>query len=167
METGTHDPFGSGKTTSGEAKEKAKELSRTARERAMSAVGQGKEQVCSVLERAADSMQDDRLGSYASDYARRGAEFLRRQSPDELLDSARRTLRARPGLVLSACFVAGLAFARLVKGAASDGDEARYGGRRFDEGRWREPGYGESGYREGSWAAPDRTSGEPWREGQP
>jgi hypothetical protein len=165
METGTHDPFGGGQTTTGEAKEKARELTRTTRERAMSAVGQGKDQLCGVLERAADSMDDDRFGRYASDYARRGAEFLRRRSPDELLDSARRTLRSRPGVVLSACFVAGLAFARFVKGAASDGDEGRYDGRRFDEGRWREPETGESGRREGSWPTADPGAG--WREDRP
>lgn len=132
METGTHgsEPYGSGtQHTTGEAKEKAKELGRTARERALSVVDQQKDQVSGLLDRVADSMQDDRIGGYASDYARRGAEYLRRQSADELLDSVRRGFRTRPGLVLSACFVAGLAFARLVKGTASDG---------HDDGRWEE-----------------------------
>jgi hypothetical protein len=154
METGTHDPrpHGSGtQHTTGEAKEKAKELGRTARERALSVVDQQKDQVSGLLDRVADSMQDDRIGGYASQYARRGAELLRRQSADELFDSMRRGLRARPGLVLSACFVAGLAFARLVKGTASGGPH--------DDGRWSERGYGERASAESSW--PRRAEGTP------
>lgn len=154
METGTHhpEPFGSstGRTESvstGQAKEKATELSHRVRDRAMATLDQRKEQVCELLERVADGTRDDQLGGYASEYARRGAEFLRRQSADELFDSMRRGFRSRPGVVLSAAFVAGLAFARLMKGSMGAGggesDE-----RRFDAGRWAERGYGESGYPE-------------------
>jgi hypothetical protein len=164
METGTHHPAAFGGRTdtgaTGEAQRKAKELTRTARDRALSSLDQQKGQVSALLERVADTIEDDRLGAYASDYARRGADLLRRSSAQELLDSVRRGLRSRPGLTLSACFVAGLAFARLMKGSMGDG-----GGARFDEGeysagrRFAESGYpGESGYREGSWARTERMS---------
>jgi hypothetical protein len=105
-----------------------------------------------LLDRMADTMQDDQLGGYASEYARRGAELLRRQSADELFRSARRAVRSRPGILLGACFVAGLAFARLMKGGMGD----RWGGERQDPGGRDDErlarGYGESGYREGAWA---------------
>lgn len=177
METGSQhpEPFGSsgGRPQGGaasDAKEKATELTRTARERALSTLDQQKEQLCGLLERVAETTQDDRLGGYASDYARRGAEFLRRRSTDEILHSVQRSFRSRPGVVLSACFVAGVAFARLVKGSMGDGRSA--GGtrfeqeRRFDAGRWRDRGYGESGYEEGSFAGPE-SAPEPWRGGEP
>jgi hypothetical protein len=138
--TGTFqpEPFGGGRQsgTTDDTKEKAKELTRTARDRAFSAVEQQKTQLSGLLERVAETVQDDRLGGYAADYARRGAELLRRQSADELFQSVRRGFRARPGLVLSACFVAGLALARLAKGGAGGG---RHDGARFESERWGEP----------------------------
>jgi hypothetical protein len=174
METGTHhpDPFrGTQGGTTGEAKEKAKQLTRAARDRALSTLDQQKDQLCGLLERVADNVGDDRNGGYASDYARRGAEFLRRQSADEIFHSVRRGVRSRPGLVLSACFVAGLAFARLMKGSMGDGRFGARGSfdeRRFDAGRWRsDQGYGESGYDEGSWAGPDAGRSDLGREGPP
>jgi hypothetical protein len=135
METGTQNPQpfgGRSPGTTGDAKEKAKELTHTARDRALSTLDQQKAQLSSLLERVADTTRDDRLGAYASDYARRGAEFLRRRSADELLRSARQEFRSRPGLVLSACFVAGLALARLAKGSAA-GDRSY--GDSWGEGR--------------------------------
>jgi hypothetical protein len=143
METGTHhhDPFSGGTSqgTTGEAKEKAKELTRTARDRALSTLDQQKAQLSGLLDRVADTVRDDRLGGYASDYARRGSEFLRRQSADEIYHSVRRNLRSRPGLMLSACFVAGLAFARLMKGSTGDaGWREGFDERRFDTKRWSE-----------------------------
>ncbi len=178
METGTQhpEPF-SGRPqggATGEAKEKAEELTRTTRDRALSTLDRQKEQVSGLLERVADAVQDDRLGGYASEYARRGAELLRRQSADELFRSVRRGFRSRPGVVLSACFVAGLAFARLMKGSTGNawGERSGFGGQRFDAARWRDRGYGESRYTESGYgedfgAAPEPTRAEPWREGEP
>jgi hypothetical protein len=131
METGTHQPFSTPRHTTDEAKDKAKHLTRTARDRALSTLDQQKAQLSGLLERVADTAGDDRLGGYASDYARRGAELLRSRSADEIFQSIRRNVRSRPGLVLSACFVAGLAFARLMKGSMGAG-----GG----YGDWREVG---------------------------
>jgi hypothetical protein len=173
METGTHhpDPIRTPSATTGEAKEKAAELTRTARDRALSTLDQQKSQLGGLLERIADTIKDDRLGGFASEYARRGAELLHRRSADDIFRSVRSGIRSRPGVVLSACFVAGLAFARLMKGSASEGgwgDRERFDEGRFDAGRWQERGYGESGdggYGEGSIAGPDRTRGGPLSEG--
>ena len=164
MEPGTHhpDPIRMPSSTTGEAKEKAKELTRTARDRALSTLDQQKGQLSGLLDRVADTIQDDRLGGFASEYARRGAELLRRQSADEIFHSVRRGVRSRPGVVLSACFIAGLAFARLMKGSTSEGgwgDRER----QFDSGRY---GGGESGYGEGSFAGPDRTLRGPMGSGE-
>jgi hypothetical protein len=131
METGTHQPFSTPRGTTDEAKEKAKHLTRTARERALSTLEQQKGQLSSLLERVADAAGDDRLGGYASEYARRAAELLRGRSADEIFQSLRRNVRSRPGLVLSASFVAGLAFARLMKGSMG-----RAGG--YGDVDWRE-----------------------------
>jgi hypothetical protein len=107
---------GNGGANAGEEmKEKASQLTRTARERAMSAVDQQKDQVSGLLERVADTVAGDRLGGYAADYARRGADYLRRTSADELYWSVRSGLRSRPGVLLSACFVAGVAIARVMR----------------------------------------------------
>jgi hypothetical protein len=173
METGTHhpDPFGGARQghATGEAKEKAKELTRTARDRALSTLDEQKAHLSGVLERVADSVKDDRFGAYASDYARRGAELLRQRSADDMFRSVRHGLRSRPGLVLSACFVAGLAFARLMKGSMDERrwEEGGPGERRFDAGRWSEPEYGESGYAEGSWARSDVARDDPRRGDEP
>jgi hypothetical protein len=149
MEPGTQDrdPFArkSGGESTEQLKEKASELTHTARQRAFSALEQQKSQLCGLLDRVADSVQDDPLGEYASEYARRGAQFLRSRPSDELARSFQRELRARPGLALSAAFVVGLAFARLVKGAGGDGmgepgTRARWAS---GDGEWRERGYGE------------------------
>jgi hypothetical protein len=141
MEIGTHggSPYQRGTSdTTQQVKEKATELTRSARERAVSTVDQQKEQVCEVLERVAKTMEEDRLGGYVAGFARRGADYLRHHSTDELLSSARAGIRSRPGLMLSACFVAGLAIARVMRsGASDDGDEWR--GERFaDDLRRRE-----------------------------
>jgi hypothetical protein len=152
MEPGTQDlgfsSHGGGGAKAGEQmKEKASQLTHTARERAMSTLDGQKEQLCGLLERVADTMADDRLGGYGADYARRGAQYLRRTSSREIVASVRDGLRARPGVLLSACFVAGLAVARLMRGAAEDGDrwrgeDAWRGGEgwRGDEGGWSEAG---------------------------
>jgi hypothetical protein len=171
METGTHHPEPRGARqgqSTEEAKQKAKELTRTARERALSTLDAQRTQLGSVLERVADSIQDDRIGAYAADYARRGAAVLRERSAEEIFGSIRAGLRSRPGLVLSACFVAGLAFARIAKGSIAGGrDGGELGERRFDAGRWSEPGYGESGYAEGTWGTPGPTAEDAARGGTP
>jgi hypothetical protein len=115
-----------------EVKQKASDLTQNARARAMSALDGQKSQVSGLLDRLADSVQDDRMGSYAAGYARRGAEFLRGRSADEIVSTVGRELRSRPGVLLSAAFVAGIAIARLVKGGS-------------DSGGWREP---EAGWRD-------------------
>jgi hypothetical protein len=171
MEIGTHPPERSGGSSgsTGEAKERARELTRTARERALSTLDERKGELSRLLDRMAETMQEDQIGAYASEYARRGADFLRRQSTDEIFRSVRRGVRSRPGLLLGTCFVAGLAFARLMKGSMSDGGWGggeRYDEERFDSGRWSERGYGESGYREGSWSGPGAADPRP-SEGEP
>lgn len=120
MEIGSQDQglFGKGSpgsTDAGELKEKATQLTHSARQRAMSTIDRQKDQVGDLLDRVARSAEGDRFGGYAADYARRGAEYLRRHSADEMFDHLRAGIRARPGLLLSACFVAGLAVARLMK----------------------------------------------------
>jgi hypothetical protein len=131
METGMHgrEPFGRsamGSDKASEVKQKASDLGHTARSKAMSALDQQKTQVSGLLERLADSVQDDRIGGYAAGYARRGAEFLRGRSSDEIVSTLRRELRSRPGVLLSAAFIAGLAIARVMKGGSeTDGGQER------------------------------------------
>ena len=108
-------PGGTATRSPEELKEKAQALGDTARGRAMATLDSNKDQLCAAIEKAADAMKDDPYGRYAADYARRGAEYLRGHSADEMLTSARSELRTRPGVVLGACFVAGLAFSRRLK----------------------------------------------------
>lgn len=149
METGTQhgEPYPRSTASSAETggseemKAKASELTHSARQRAMSTLDEQKAQVCTLLDRTADTIQDDRVGRYAAEYARRGAQYLRTRSADELVSSFRSELRARPGLLLSACFVAGLAIARVVRGSRDENASFR---ERPDE-RWREPPHGWQG----------------------
>ncbi len=104
-----------GSKDTGELKEKATQLTHSARQRAMSTVDGQKAQLSGLLDKLAQSAEGDRFGQYAADYARRGAEYLRRHSAEELFDNVRSGVRARPGLLLGACFVAGLAIARVMK----------------------------------------------------
>lgn len=120
---------------SAEVKQKASELGQNARSRAMSVLDEQKTQVSGLLDRLADSVQDDRIGSYAAGYARRGAEFLRGRSADDIVSTVGRELRARPGVLLSAAFIAGLAIARVLKGGAGGGEWSERG--RWDGGRFR------------------------------
>ena len=120
----------------GELKEKATQLTHTARQRAMSTIDQQKDQIGSLLDRLAQSAEGDRFGGYAADFARRGADYLRRHSAEELFDNLRSGIRARPGLLLGACFVGGLAIARVMKGGDSGGGyQTRSNGRWDAEGR--------------------------------
>ena len=106
---------GAGTRSPDDLKDKAQALGDTARGRAMATLDSNKDQLCAAIEKAADAMKDDPYGRHAADYARRGAEYLRSHSADEMLSTARSELRHRPGVVLGACFVAGLAFSRLLK----------------------------------------------------
>lgn len=135
-------------------KEKASELGRTARERAMTAIDQQKGEVGGLLDRLADTMEGDRIGGYAADYARRGAGYLRRTSADELWSSARTSLRSRPGLLLGACFVAGLALGRILRGDRSDERGYEDAERAFGE-------YGYEGPSDARTWPVDRSSDEP------
>lgn len=151
MEPGTYDR--GTETSADQLKEKASELTRTAGDRALSTLDEQKSQLSGLLDRVADSMQDDPMGGYAAEYARRGARFLRERPSRELARSIQGELRARPGLALSAAFIAGLAFARLLKGGASDprdrGDApSRWAG---GDGEWRERGHGELREDYASW----------------
>jgi hypothetical protein len=139
METGTQhgDPFASrssGSPATEDAKQKATELTQTARQRALSTLDGQKEQLSGLLDRVAETAEGDRLGGYASDYARRGAEYLRRHSADEIVGSVRDGIRSRPGLLLSACFVAGLVVARMLRRDDGAADQDWRG----DRGAWRE-----------------------------
>ena len=117
MGTGLDRSTLSGNTRStDELKDKAQQLTDTARGKAMNALDSNKDQIVSAIEKMADSMKDDPYGRYAAQYARRGADYLRDHSADELITSVRGELRDRPVVVLGACFLAGLAFSRLMKG---------------------------------------------------
>lgn len=125
QEHGTYADTSTGPADPGQVKEKASQLTRTARQRAMSTLDGQKAQLGGLLDQVAQTAEGDRVGAYAADYARRGAEYLRSHSAEEMLDHLRAGLRARPGLLLSACFVGGLAFARVLKrepAGASQGD---------------------------------------------
>jgi hypothetical protein len=98
-----------------ELKGKATQLKESARTKAMGTLDANKDQVCQMLDKVADTIEDDRLGRYAADYARRGAEYLRRQSSDDLVTIVAGELRRRPGMLLGACFLGGLAFSRMLR----------------------------------------------------
>lgn len=102
-------------TDPAELKDKATQLTHTARQRAMSTIDGQKEQLGNLLDRIADAAEGDRIGRYAADPARRGAEYLRRHSAEDLFENLRAGIRARPGLLLGACFLGGLAIARAMK----------------------------------------------------
>jgi hypothetical protein len=108
-------PSGDGHDAGEEMKERATELTRRARGRAMQTIDQRKGEVSGLLDRMADTMQDDHLGAYVADIARRGAQLLRGRSADELLSSARSEVTARPAAFLSLSFLAGFAIARLAR----------------------------------------------------
>lgn len=106
---------GSARSTD-ELKDKAQELSAAARGRAMTALDSNKVHISGAIAKMADALEDDPYGKYAAQYARRGADYLRGHSAEDMLASAREELRERPLFVLGACFVAGLALSRVLKG---------------------------------------------------
>lgn len=124
-----------GSKDTGELKGKATQLTHTARQRAMSTLDQQKDQLGGLLDRVAQSAEGDRLGGFAADYARRGAEYLRRHSAEELFGNLRAGIRERPGILLGACFVAGLAVARVMKGDSGPQQSWRGG-----DGGWESEG---------------------------
>lgn len=99
----------------GELKDKAATITRTARSRMTEKLETQKGELSSLLDKVAENMQDDRLGGYAADYVRRGAEFLRGRSTDDLLAAATSQLRARPSVLVGASFLVGFAIARLAR----------------------------------------------------
>jgi hypothetical protein len=115
------DPFGGRPEGTGqgaraeEVKQRASEVTRKARGRAMDRIDVQKGELSGLLDRLADTMEQDRLGAYAADFARRGAELLRGRSADELVSSARSELTGRPAAFLSLSFLAGFALARLAR----------------------------------------------------
>jgi hypothetical protein len=117
--TGTPDPrfglSGNGHGAGDEMKERAAEVTRRARGRAMETLDREKGELSGLLDRVADTIQDDRLGTYAVDTIRRGAQFLRGRSTDDIVSSARTELTTRPAAFLSLSFLAGFAIARLAR----------------------------------------------------
>jgi hypothetical protein len=150
METGTEHgaPYPHGTAGAEQVKAKASELTQTARRRAMTTLDQQKTQVCDLLDRVAENIEDDRIGRHAAEYARRGSSYLRGRSADEIFDSVRAELRARPGVLLSACFVAGLAIARVMRGAGDrDGERAQGAWREDEASRWPQGPHGQPPWR--------------------
>ena len=96
-------------------KQRASEVTRKARGRAMDRIDVQKGELSGLLDRLADTMEQDRMGAYAADFARRGAELLRGRSADELVSSARSELTGRPAAFLSLSSLAGFALARLAR----------------------------------------------------
>jgi hypothetical protein len=113
---------GFGTSTSGagtgqgqEMKEKATQLSHTARRKATERLDSQKGQISSLLDKVADTMEGDQLGGYAAEYVRKGAELLRGRSTDELLSTAGTQLRTHPAALVGAAFLAGFAIARMAR----------------------------------------------------
>ena len=98
-----------------ELKDKATKLTQTARGRAVEAMEQQKGQVCSLLDKVAQNVEGDKVGGYVADFARRGSEYLRRHSADEILSSASTGVRSRPAALVGASFLVGFAAARLFR----------------------------------------------------
>lgn len=98
-----------------EVKQRATDVTRRARSRAMERLDAQKGELSGLLDRVADTMEQDRMGAYAADFARRGAELLRGRSANELFSSARAEITNRPGAFLSLSFLAGFALARLAR----------------------------------------------------
>jgi hypothetical protein len=99
----------------GELKDKAATLTRTARSRMTETLDSQKGELSSLLEKVAENIQDDRFGAYAADYVRRGAEFLKGRSTDDIVAGAMTQLRTRPSVLVGASFLAGFAMARLAR----------------------------------------------------
>jgi hypothetical protein len=119
--TGTFDTdrttprIGGGDRQTDELKDKATELTSRASGKAAQELDARKEELCSMLEKMASAVEDERFGSYAADWVRRGASYLRSHDTRELFSSAGERARSNPAAVLGASFVAGLAFARLLR----------------------------------------------------
>jgi hypothetical protein len=99
-------------------KDKATLAGRNVRDRAIEMLDGRKDEVCGLIEQLANTMERDRVGRFASTYVRRGSEYLRHHSAEQILSSARGAtggLRERPAMLLGACFVGGLALARLMR----------------------------------------------------
>jgi hypothetical protein len=98
-----------------ELRDKASQLTTKASSRAAQELDSRKEEICSMLEKMARAVEDERFGSYAADWVRRGASYLRSHDSRELFSTAGERARSNPAAVLGASFVAGLAFARLLR----------------------------------------------------
>jgi len=106
---------GAGMGQGQELKDRATQLTHGARRRATERLDSQKGELSSLLDRVAETMEGDRLGGYAAEYVRKGAELLRGRSTDELLTSAGAQLRARPAALVGAAFLAGFAIARMAR----------------------------------------------------
>jgi hypothetical protein len=108
-------PYGGSTGDGSELKDKAAALGQTARSRMAQTLDGQKGELSSLLEKVAENIQDDRFGAYAADYVRRGAEFLKGRSTDDILSSVMTQARTRPSLLVGASFLAGFAIARLAR----------------------------------------------------
>jgi hypothetical protein len=110
---------GTGSSTSGTdaIKGQVSAVKDQAQNRAMGALDDGKNQVCEALERIAGALDEsnNRFGGIAADYARRGCDFLRGRSANELWSSASDGIRTRPAALVGVSLIGGFALARLLR----------------------------------------------------
>jgi hypothetical protein len=88
-----------------------------AQSKAIGALDDGKNQVCEALDKIAVALDEsgNRFGGIAADYARRGGEFLRTRSANELWSSAGYGIRSRPAALVGVSLLGGFALARLMR----------------------------------------------------
>jgi hypothetical protein len=117
--TGPTQGRGTGSSTSGTdaIKGQVSAVKDQAQNRAMGALDDGKNQLCEALDRIAGALDDsgNRFGGIAADYARRGGDFLRGRSANELWSSASDGIRTRPAALVGVSLIGGFALARLLR----------------------------------------------------
>lgn len=115
---GTSSTTSAGTPGGGAVRSQVSAMKDQAQHRAIGALDDGKNQICEALEKIASALDDDggsRFGGYAADYARRGCEYLRGRSADELWRSASEGMRARPAALVGISLLGGFAFARMLR----------------------------------------------------
>jgi hypothetical protein len=127
METHNYgsDPVYSGTTGStgatgelkGQVSQQVSQMKDQARSRAVDTIEEGKDKLCEALDQIASALDqgNNRVGGIAADYARRGCEYLRGRSANELWSTAGQTVRGRPGALVAASFLGGFAISRLLR----------------------------------------------------
>jgi hypothetical protein len=99
----------------GDTKAKVQQLGESARRQATRRLDSRKGQLSGLLDRLAETLEDDDLGRFAAGYVRRASDTLRNRSSDEIFSTAGEGLRSRPAIVVGAAFLAGFAIARLAR----------------------------------------------------